>query len=348
MLRTSARASLCAKRFASFTLPHIPTIESLRAKDADFAGLFSQKALDQLWFQRGHALISGLNQSLEQNLAQDDENSGLVASGLKPLIELTIHRPELFSVYSYAALIYNVQFFFEGLREQILPKPLVPATQDALLESPTTHYTNSPTDETLVEWITDSFGSVAEFRTLLLNSAHAIKGDGYTWLVAESSLGESHLRHEPSASTPGQTMEPIFYNLAVVNTYNAGIVDDSLRSGQVYRLEQQKQARLEHLRSKNKEGKVDEQVQQEIESLTREVNELQLGTVEEAEKENLFDDKSLVPLLCIDASPRNYLLDYGVFGKQQYLDNVWESIDWEVVNRRSPRRTKQSIRMMGM
>lgn len=48
---------------------------------------------------------------------------------------------------------------------------------------------------------------------------------------------------------------------------------------------------------------------------------------------NGVKDYSL-PLLCINVWEHSYLLDYGVSGKGEYLENLWDCIDWKVINSR--------------
>ncbi|EAZ63015.1 Mn-superoxide dismutase, partial [Scheffersomyces stipitis CBS 6054] len=292
-------------------------------KPDGFTGLFSSSTVSELWFKRGQDLTEGLNQSLEQSYSSTDSEgvSSSESNNLQDIISQSIHKPELYGIYCYASYLYNLQFFLESLKEGSVSQVVQHGKPEDLLKTPTAEFGNEPKDDKLREWIIDSFGSVVEFRALFLNSANAIKGDGVVWLVAESNLSQSVLKNSPSVTEPGQTKRPIFNKLSVVNTYNAGVVDDSIRSGQIQRLKQQKEAKIAALK----------------------IDELSLGTLEDAEFNNLYTDKKLLPILALDASPRNYLLDYGVFGKQQYLDNVWECIDWDVVSRRLPDRTKQFI-----
>lgn len=203
---------------------------------------------------------------------------------------------------------------------------------------------NVPTDEVLLDWINHSFGSVVEFRTLLINTAKAIKGDGSVWLVAELTIGQNYLnRGSNNAAISGFTSTPAFHNLAIVVTYNGGTIDDSERSGQIKRMKSMLQGEIED------GAKVEEELEEGEAQQEKSINEsdvagaLKLGTVEEAELETSYLNKKLIPALSIDASPRTYLLDYGVFGKQKYLENCWECIDWDVVLRRLPKRSKQAI-----
>lgn len=318
-------------------------MDNNKTTNTDFQGLFSSKTVDELWYKRGTHLVEGLNQLLEEN------NVSNRPSDLNQLIQQTFNKPDLFGVYAYASLLHNLQFYMESLK----PNTTAEASQNVkqcgpeeLLKTPLIAdvYNNEPTDPALRDWISNSFGSVAEFRTLLLNSAKGIKGDGTVWLVAQAFYSEKTVKNEKNQYT----------TLAVMNTYNAGIVNDSIRSGQVTKLQQQKQAKADFLKRKQlerqnaeTEGKVEEVIEEEegVEETKNEskTDDLVLGTVEEAEASALFLDKKLIPLLAIDASPRNYLLDYGVYGKQQYLDNVWDCIDWNVVAERAPVRSKPTI-----
>lgn len=301
----------------SFSLPVHKTLEVLKATNANFEGLFSHKAVDQLWFDRGQQLVQNLNQYLAQtNTISDKEYT------LNEIISLSMNRPELFHIHKNASNLYNLTFFFENIRQlDTPPAKIVPPTKEALLATPSDEFTNKPMDVSLVDWINHSFGSVQELRNLLINSAKGIKGDGTVWLVAESTMSENYLNKSNFSS-------PMFHNLAVVNTYNGGMIDDAERSGQVNR--------MKTLLEKN-------QQEQEQEKESNANSELELGSTEQAELETAFHNKRLVPALAIDVSPRNYLLDYGVYGKQKYLENVWECIDWDVVSRRLPERSKQVI-----
>ncbi|KAK6462289.1 Manganese/iron superoxide dismutase [Scheffersomyces coipomensis] len=352
-----------SQRFISFRLPNIQSLETVKSQQSDFEGLFSNNSVNELWFKRGQSLVDGLNQSLEHSNVNSSGTE--VPNNLTDLISSTIQKPEYYGIYCYSSLLYNLQFFVENLRpsETTIHK-VDQADPNALLANPVFEFVNQPQDEDLKRWIIDSFGSVIEFRTLLLNSAKGIKGDGITWLVAESNNSQSTINNNFQGGKASR--EPQYVNLKVINTYNTGFVDDSIRSGQVNRLRQQKSARLAALRSKQLERQEKENNEKdsttttttttestttseektiisEIEEIDEKIDELTLGSTEDADLNTLYNDKKLLPLLAIDSSPRNYLLDYGVFGKQNYLDNVWECIDWDVVAKRTPTRTQAII-----
>lgn len=323
MLRSTTRLNVTAVRSVSYMLPAVPVLDNLRVSGADFAGLYSNKTVADLWFTRGQFIVDQLNTQLEENKVRNPP------ADLGELITLTFNKPELLGVYAQASLLHNLHFCMESLKPA--NGQVARASATALLQTPSTstRFANEPRDDALAEWIRDLFGSVAELRTLLLNSAHAVKGDGVTWLVAQATYSESALRAGAS---------DVSYNsLAVMNTYNAGIVDDAIRLGQVAKLKQQKAAKAEALQRKQAEAG------EEVPEAKAQGSDLVLGTVEEAEEALLYSDRKLVPLLAIDASMRAYLHDYGVFGKQQYLNNVWDCIDWDIVAKRAPRRFKPSV-----
>lgn len=330
----------CSKRSASYVLPSIHTLDSLRSGNEAFHGLFSQKAVDELWFKRGQSLTDQLNKQLAENQVEN------VPADLSELISVTSNKPDLLHVNTSASLLHNLHFALESLTPLDSAKDWSPTHETvlALLETPSiaTKCENEPKPVALREWIEDSFGSIAEFRTLLLNSAKSIKGDGTTWLVAQATYAESNMRLHMTS------VERTYYNLAVMNTYNGGIVDGQMRSGQVTNLKNQEAAKEQAIKKRQQDREEIEGTLVDGESESHETqpsggDEYTLGTVEEAEELLLFTDPKLVPLLAIDASMRCYLYDYGAFGKQKYLENVWRCIDWNIVESRAPKRFKPAI-----
>jgi Fe-Mn family superoxide dismutase len=282
------------------------------------------------------------------------------------LAELSMNNPELAEVYKNASSSTSLIYFFSSIRplSKKQDKAIRRVGYEEMLKTPGDEFGNKPRDPALVDWINQSFGSVRELRNLIINSARGLKGDGTVWLVAESTMSEEFLNKSMFTN-------PMYHNLALVNTYNGTMISDGERSGQVKRMkdllaklqreeednvrrkeahkatkEQENMVQEEEGEKKAEEEDAKETVEQEAaKEKPTDLSDLQLGTVEKAEFDVAFLNKRLIPLLAIDASPRNYLIDYGVFGKQAYLENVWECIDWEVVSRRLPPRAKQVITM---
>lgn len=49
---------------------------------------------------------------------------------------------------------------------------------------------------------------------------------------------------------------------------------------------------------------------------------------------NLRDGEELFPLLCLSVMEHAWLPDYGMWGKERYLINFWDCVDWNVVQKR--------------
>lgn len=67
------------------------------------------------------------------------------------------------------------------------------------------------------------------------------------------------------------------------------------------------------------------------------------GAIDLKDYEKLISDQEKVlnnvkdyslPLLCINVWETAYVEDYGVNGKADYLENLWNSINWDIVNKR--------------
>lgn len=285
-----------------------PRLEHL-SSGSGLKGLFSAQGLDNGWFSRAEHYTNKLN-SL---------TSGTEELPLEKLIYENSKSAVKRNIVNYATLLYNLKFALSTLHG--CPKEL-PDAKDIdvrqLLKTPelTLKYANEPLDtgnEKLHAALVSSFGSIVEFRTLLLNSNNAINGDGFTWLVA---------RRVASQEFDSQKLE--FDNLFILNTYNAGSPFNFNRKGHMDEL-------------KNRYEKVNKDVEQEQQEFQA---PLRSKSVEEARQSESFKDVEYLPLLAIDASPKAWLHDYGPYGKQVYLDRVWESIEWGLVESRLPERSQ--------
>lgn len=302
MLRSGIAFFRASRSYITPTLEHLNTGSGLK-------GLFSPQGLDNEWFSRAehytnklNSLTNGTEEAPLEKLMYENAKSGVKRN-----------------IVNYATLLYNLKFALSTLHG--CPKEL-PNVSDIdekqLLGSPdlTLKYANEPLDtgnEKLNAALVFSFGSIVEFRTLLLNSNNAISGDGFTWLVA---------RRGASQDFDSQKLE--FDRLFILNTYNAGSPFNFNKQGHMDEL-------------KNQYEKVSKELDQEQYEVQ---NSLRSKSVEEARQTESFKDVEYLPLLAIDASPKAWLHDYGPYGKQVYLDRVWESIEWELVESRLPERSQ--------
>ncbi|OUM52171.1 hypothetical protein BVG19_g1334 [[Candida] boidinii] len=188
--------------------------------------------------------------------------------------------------------IYNLFYFLSSIKPNNNNKIFKPSAK-SLFETPDifAKINNSPSDD-LLEFINKSFGSLEEFKTLLLSSANSIKGNGYTWLMVKSAQNLS--KYSDS-------------QLVILNTYNNGSPHHFMGG-------QMASARKSMYGNDSADPMV------------------------EAEENADSRDFIYRPLLSIGSNPSFYLSDYGVFGKEQYLENVWNCIDWNIVNSRIPKK----------
>lgn len=301
---TMFRRSALSKRFCRSYIA--PTLEHL-SKQQGLPGLFSSKGLQTAWFDRAEYYSEKLNRFTSQSEEKP----------LETIIYESAKSPAKRDIFNYASLLYNLKFSLSSLHGCNKPLPETKPDSSCLLATPelALKYSNEPLDtgnERLNTALVSSFGSIVEFRSLLLNSNLAISGDGFTWLVARKYTGNNH-----DISLSG-TLE--FDKLFVLNTYNSGSPFNFNKVGYVEDLKQQLEKK------------------QSLSTITEEASEntFQIKSVEEARQTEAYKNTTYVPLLAIDASPKAWLQDYGVFGKQQYLDRVWESIEWNTVEQRLP------------
>lgn len=265
----------------------IPRLESLSQSNG-LPGLLSPEGLKNAWFDRAELFVKKLNVLT----AQTDQLP------LETIIHDSAKSLTKREIWNYASLLYNLKFSMSGLHEcsSLLPTK---ATRKDLLKTPelSLKYENEPLstgNETLHQALIQSFGSIIEFRSLLLNSNKAISGDGFTWLVARKVKGL-----EISNSIH-------FDKLFILNTYNAGSPFNANKVGYM----------------KQMESKID--------------GTKSTDSYKSAGDSLVYRDISYIPLLAIDSSPKVWLHDYGVFGKDKYLERVWEGINWDIVQSRLP------------
>lgn len=203
---------------------------------------------------------------------------------VKDIALLTARDPDTAPIFNYASMAHNNQFFFQHLS----PKPVdMPDLLRSHLEK--------------------SFGSVETLRDEMINTADAMFGPGFVWLV--------------KVSTP---FMPVSFK--VLATYLAGSpypaahwrrqdVDMNTRSGA--------------------------QVDAAVETGKRYLDNAAYGAGRrsaEATKRLSFapGGTDLVPLLCLNTWEHVWLYDYGFGvgqsgGKRAYAQKWWHSVNWDKV-----------------
>lgn len=278
-------------------------------------GLFSSATTDDLWQNQVSSLVDDLEFSIKESI---NGNLAKIASEKAPAVDLyhklmqqTALDPRDSLVFNSASALYNLTLFFSSLKHNV-SNDVTHAPRASLLH--TQDYTGivgvPPADTVLLEKIVKSFGSYEEFVTLFMASAMALQGNGTTWLVLRSVEG----------NTSSSSSSDAFKNnaaLAVVNTYNNG-TPTTLTKGQISAVSSHMAAAA---------GGATGVVYKARESSDK------ILTAQEAQSVEPFEFIG-VPLFGVPSNPAFFLRDYGVFGKNAYLQNALRCIDWDVVSAR--------------
>lgn len=281
-----------------------PVVEMLETQRG-VPGLLSQAAAQDVWHNRVDALVGDLDYAVEEsinaNLAKVVAEKGAAGDQYRKLMQQTALDPRDALGFNAASALYNLTHFFSVLKA--CPSNAVGVVdRSALLQTPdySALVNSAPGDSVLLEKIVRAFGSWEEFVALFMASANGLTGEGYTWLVLRT--------------VAGNTASDAFKNnatLAVVNTYNNG-TPTALTKGQV--------AAVSSHMAGNGAYKARE-------------NSDKILSAEEAQSVEPFEYVG-VPLLGIPSGPAFYLRDYGVYGKDAYLKNAFQCVDWDVVSAR--------------
>lgn len=193
--------------------------------------------------------------------------------------------PMAASLFNHASMAFNNHFFFSGL--STFPMQLSDSRISLLRPS-----------------LEQTFGSIETLRETFLETAAAMFGPGFVWLVYCPKA------HQPSGLQKG--------SWRILTTYLAGSpfpeagyrqqgIDMSSQDANSYQsyLSSQPTNTAGAFGSYSKSGRED-------------ARQPPGGT-------------SLIPVLCVNTWEHVYIRDYGVEGKRQYLADWWAAIDWESV-----------------
>ena len=293
--------TLCTRSATRSLHAQAKPLTSLRA-GAPLDGLLSPQGLNNAYYARHDAY----SHRLQQLAAHNPE---LQEAALDRIVADNARSPAKRDLLASASMLYNLQFAYASLKGTANATAPQRSSRDALLRTPDTAvaFANEPAAQgahRLQEELAASFRSLVEFRTLLLGSAAAIEGDGYTWLLARK-YATPYGGSSGAATDSGSAN--LYDRLFVMNTYNAGSPFNFNSAGM-----------LDALRGKGAEP---------------------LSDVERARATATDSSTVYIPLLAIDASPKAWLGDYGVYGKQAYLERVWQAVDWRVVEDRMPKKS---------
>jgi len=268
--------------------------------------LLSPTAVKLLWNDWHGGLLNKLNDEVR---GTQWENSSIVQTVIG-----TASDPHQIQAFNYASQALNNSFFLSNLKGKKLP-------------AGTTHWEDVAPPKPppkLLEAIEANFESLPAFKLAFSSMAYGMSGSGYVWLVQDR---EGYL--------------------GVVPTYGAGTLLAQNRM-------QRDGARTEWIqpsivekpetaapRSLPPSARLQQQQQQQPASRQMSTSSRsQFGSTSSVFRPNRNNQEGieargeeLFPLLCVSVHERDWLPDYGMWGKEEYLMRFWECVDWSRVHR---------------
>ncbi|KAK1830058.1 Manganese/iron superoxide dismutase [Podospora conica] len=204
----------------------------------------------------------------------------LESEDLKTVLLKTARDPEFAHIFNYASAAHNNHFFFKHIATEPVAMPRL-----------------------LVEKLEGSFGSIETLRREMVNTAAAMFGPGFVWLVRTTN---------PVGGGPA---------FKVLATYLAG----SPYPGAHWR----RQANDLNTAVGPTEAGL-ETAKQYLED-TAYGQGKQVSAAAQHRKAIAPGGIDLIPVLCLNVWEHAYLADHGVGGKLQFAERWWNFIDWEKV-----------------
>ncbi|KIW50922.1 hypothetical protein PV05_09699 [Exophiala xenobiotica] len=197
------------------------------------------------------------------------------------------HRPERAALYNHAAMANHTHFFWEALTDSEDPAQRRPGMQT-------------------MRNIEMDFESVDHLRSEFLETADAMFGNGFVWLMKPPSAGGMTILATYNAGSPYPEAAPRRDTRDMAN-FNGRQLADDLKSGVAGR------------------PRVIASGGQTAGSF---------GQFSANQTNRFTGLLNAQPILCVNVWEHQWIPDYGVLGKRAYLTAWWDCIDWQVVENR--------------
>lgn len=295
LLPLSTRALRLPRALGARSLHQLPPMPPALAEGCE--PFLSKRTANLLWTQWQAGLLQRLNEEVRGALrVRGGANTG-TAHATESVVETvmnTARSREQLLAFSYASLALNNSFFLSGLvphAQQPSKEYVQPSTQPGAVP---TYY-----GKTLATAIADQFGSLPQLKLAFASAAMSMFSSGFVWLVKDE-----HGR------------------LGVLPTYGTGTV----------LVHQRRQCGPSDLVAGVQDGRsapdapaaapADAQAAPAAPRASR-FDSLAQGSAAGAIGNHVY------PLLCVSVFEHAWLGDYGFWGKERYLANFWECINWE-------------------
>jgi len=216
-------------------------------------------------------------------------------SQTKDLVLRFARDPLAASLFNHASMAHNNNFFFSGLSTSPLRLDAVPNVKESL---------------------TDTFGSIETLKATMLDTASAMFGPGFVWLVWARDL------NNPTSGQAGRHGA-----WRILSTYLAGTP---------YPEAGYRQQGLDTNTSNASEykGYMNQQPANAVGSFGP------FSTSAQKQSKLPPGGTNIMPVLCVNTWEHVWLRDYGIHGKRAFLSDWWNCIDWSVVEGNTPGEAK--------
>ena len=322
------------------------------------SNVISKETLSNYWNNRAMYHLNNIVTEVNKTAETPIEISKVNEDYLKEIIDSKILTSSGRPLYLNASILNNIVFSLKTLTSSV--------------EGAKPNYTISKRETpNLYSLITDSFGSIEEFKAVLINSSNSISGDGFSWLMLNidnmgdnfagdksyTSIFDESLSNNDAYNADGLAnsnengsdegkkllVKPRIHSLKVVNTYNGGSPHFFQKNNGIFK------RTLQYMEMKTELDELEKKILAKLEEdiANRDIATKDPSMSESAERslEKLRVEKDRVnfllgqqnrgvPVLGLDVSPKFWLLDHGVDGKKNYLKNLFNNTNWNLVEER--------------
>lgn len=234
--------------------------------------MLSQEGFAIAWTQYQEMLLAAVNRITTGSEEYTMSSKNIVLKHAR--------NPLTVNLFNHASMAHNNYLFFNGLSSA--PEPLTKFVK-------------------LHQSLIATFGSIETLQKTMLNTANAMFGPGFVWLVWAKDIKDRG--REPGA-------------WRIMNTYLAGTPYPEAG----YRQQDRDQSSLPNSGdAMNTVGRFGKHS-----AYGKKQAELPPGAT------------WVQPVLCVNTWQHVYMRDFGVTGKREYLRKWWEAIDWHEVQSLTP------------
>ncbi|KAF2435167.1 manganese and iron superoxide dismutase [Tothia fuscella] len=220
----------------------------------------------------------------------------LYGKSMKQLLIETARNPQQAALFNHASMAWNNHFYFESI------------THNFPVEMP----------KNLERSLINDFSSISTLRAAMIATANAMFGPGFVWLVRTNVQG---INKSPR-------------RFKILSTYAAG----SPLSG-AHNRRQPLDMNTQNVGTATAAGlgPGNASLQGLSEAEFRRQTEVQnhVGFQSHNQTDTSFGGVALTPVLCVNTWQHAWMIDYSAYGKESFLTNWWDHINWDVVMQRS-------------